>query len=72
MALVSFVVSFCVVKAFAPCVVKQAMMKEFIEKQMDFEIFQSQMIKKMIVKKMEMEMMKNKMDKSQKNQGDRK
>lgn len=32
---ISFLVSFCVVKLFAPCVVKQAMMKEFVEKQMD-------------------------------------
>jgi hypothetical protein len=55
---VSFIVSLFTVKAFAPCVVKHAMMKNFIEKQMDFEMFQSKLIKKMIIKKLEMEIAK--------------
>ena len=41
--IISFVVSLGVVKAFAPCVVKDAMMKEFVAKQMDFAMMKGMM-----------------------------
>jgi len=43
------------VKVFAPCVVKKAMIQAYIEKQMDFKMFQSKMVEKMILKKIEMD-----------------
>ena len=58
MICVSFLVSLGVVKAFAPCVVKHAMMKEYVAKQMEFEMFQKKMVERKMKKKMEMEMMK--------------
>lgn len=49
MAIVSAIVSMVVVKLFAPCVVKHAMMKEFVEKQMDTVMLKSMMYQKMMM-----------------------
>lgn len=61
--LISLVVSLIVVKLTAPCVVKEAMVKEYISKQMEMKMIKHMMHTEMFAKKMEMEMRKTHHDK---------
>lgn len=59
MTAISLIVSLVVVKLTAPCVVKEAMMKDYIAKQIEVKMIKNMLKKEMLSKKMEMEMIKS-------------
>ena len=56
---ISFFVSLLTVKFFAPCVVKHAMMKEFVSKQMDMALMKSMIMDEILTKKIDRSMAKH-------------